>query len=114
VVDKIKRILGKEEEEEIIELTEVVEEESTRGELSEQELKRVREVIEESAKVLEEVKRPLEEEEKEVWEEEVITNQELGEALRKILKAFAQELSKSLAQEIKCVLKEGENKDGVS
>jgi ribosomal protein S13 len=114
VVDKIKRILGKEEEEEIIELTEVVEEESTRGELSEQELKRVREVIEESAKVLEEVKRPLEEEEKEVWEEEVITDQELGEALRKIFKAFAQELSKSLAQQIKCVLKEGESKDGAS
>jgi len=114
VVEKIKRVLGKEEEEEIIELTDVVEEEAPTGSPSEEELKKVRELIEESAKALEEVKKPLKEEDTETREEERLTDQELGEALKKILKAFARELSKSLAEEIKCALKEGERKDGAS
>lgn len=114
MVDKIKRVLGKEGEEEVIELTEVVEEEAPIGVPSQEELKRVRELIEESAKALEEVKRPFKEEGVEIREEEAITDQELGDALRKILKAFARELSKSLAEEIKCALKEAERKDGAS
>jgi len=114
VVEKIKRVLGKEEEEEIIELTDVVEEEAPTGRLSEEELKRVRELINESAKALEDVKKPLKEEDTVTREEETLTDQELGEALRKILKAFARELSKSLAEEIKWALKEGERRDGAS
>ncbi len=114
VVEKIKRVLGKEEEEEIIELTDVVEEEAPTGRLSQEELKKVRELIKESAKALEEVKKPLKEEDAETREEEMLTDQELGEALKKILKAFARELSKSLVEEIKCALKEGERRDGAS
>jgi len=111
VLEAIKK-LGAAPKEEVIELTDVVEEPGTQGpEPSEEEVRRIGEVLRESAEELEKVEEPigssLRAEGRPSGE-----GGELEEAVRRIIKVLAEEIARALSDEIRRsireILREGE------
>lgn len=102
VIDVLRRAMEEVQGEDVIELTEVVEEPESKGpELPERELRKIQEVLRESALELKEVEGAAE-----VPRSETAPEGGLEEALREAFRSFADQLARILSREIRRQIEE--------